>query len=111
MNQDALRRIGAWLLSGNCGISSETMLAIALGVDEVGYRAGAPYDYGDFFRCYRLVQQVPEIREHFPRIAAAVPEFAGVLRCWDELVVLCELNARDEVHARIRSLRKEAVAQ
>jgi hypothetical protein len=100
------RAIGNWLIGGDTGISSETMAAIALGATKGN---DAPYDPSDFGRCYRLVKKVPEIREHFPRIAKKVKVFAGILREWDDLVRIYERDLpsgrSDELYRRIKELR------
>lgn len=110
LSTQAQRELGNWILHGNTGISSETMAAIALGATNAsGYRADAPHDPSDFGRCYKLVQAVPEIREHFPRIAKKVKQFAGILREWDDLVRIYERDKpkgeSDELYKRIRELR------
>jgi hypothetical protein len=106
----AQHRLGQWLLNGDTGISSGTMAAIALGATKVKKcHVDAPYDPADFGRCYRLVQKVPEIREHFPRIGKKVKVFAGILREWDDLVRLYERDKpkgeSTELYNRIRTLR------
>ncbi|WP_175994841.1 hypothetical protein [Burkholderia vietnamiensis] len=107
LSEKALKQIGNWLLSGDTGLSSETMAAIALGATK---KAGiAPYDPSDFGRCYRLVKKVPEIRKAFPRIAKRVKTFSGIINDWD---ALCEIYERDlptgrneDLHRRIKELR------
>ncbi len=113
-----LHRLGTWLLSGDTGISSETMAGIALGgnpgVERLRSRCDAPHDPSAFGRCYRLVQAVPSIRDDFDRIGASVPAFAGILREWDNL---CSIYVRDlptgestELYECIKTLRKEGGA-
>lgn len=108
--------LGNWLINGDTGVSSKTMAAIALGatnLSSTGWNIDAPYDPSDFGRCYRLVQKVPEIRDHFPRIAKKVKPFAGILREWDELVRIYERDkpkgTSDELYNRIRELRGDKV--
>lgn len=104
----AQRKIGNWLLSHDTGNSSETMAAIALGAST---RSGlhAPHDVSDFGRCYRLVKKVPEIRQSFPRLARKCPAFAGIVREWDELVVIYLRDlpkfGSKELYQRIKQLR------
>ncbi|SAL01580.1 hypothetical protein AWB80_08158 [Caballeronia pedi] len=115
LSTKAQRKLGNWLLSGDTGVSSETMAAIALGATSLGgkhhYRGDAPHDPSDFGRCYRLVINVPEIREFFPRIAKKVKPFAGILREWDDLVRIYErdkpMGRSDELCRRIQELRGE----
>jgi len=110
MNAQDLKDIGEWMTSQDTGVSSETMVAIALGAEKG--RFDAPHDPSDFGRCYRLVQKVPAIYGAFDRIGELVPAFAGILREWEEL---CRIYERDlptgisnELYERIKQLRKEA---
>jgi hypothetical protein len=114
LSTKAQRDLGNWLLNGDTGRSSATMAAIALGATRVqGCEVDAPYDPSDFGRCYRLVQKVPEIREHFPRIGKKVKVFAGILREWDALVRIYERDKPKgesrELHELIRGLRGDRV--
>lgn len=109
LNADALKRIGNWLRSDDTGISSETMAAITLGADSGDF--DAPHDGSDFGRCYRLVEAVPEVRAAFPRIAALVPAFAGILAAWDELAAIylrdLPTGLSQDLYDRIKSLRAD----
>lgn len=84
--QDLIRRSAEWFGGDDTGASSITMLCVALGAPPTGWRCSAPLDSGDFGRCKRLLDAIPEVREAFPRIAQVVPEFRGTLDNWDELV-------------------------
>ena len=105
-----LAAIGQWLASHHTGVSSKTMLAIALGANMGDF--DAPYDEGDFLRCYRLVKIVPRIVDAFDRIGELCPPFAGILREWPELVRMHERAKRSDwndqtlLYKRIRELRK-----
>jgi len=112
MNAQNTKEIAEWLVSGETGISSKTMAAIALGAEKG--RFDAPYDPSDFSRCYKLVNRVPAICDCFDIIGKRVPVFAGILREWDGL---CRLYERDlptgisrELYDRIKELRAEAKA-
>jgi hypothetical protein len=110
LSTQAQSELGNWLLNGNVGISSKTMAAIALGATDMsGWKVDAPHDPADFGRCYKLVQAVPEIRAHFPRIAKKVKPFAGIIREWDELARIYERDKpkgeSPELYNRIRELR------
>ena len=77
-----------WQATGDVGVSSATMASIALGLDKpiYGSQFGAPHDPSDMLRCMKLLEAIPEIRDHFPAIAKRVPTFKGVIEQWDELV-------------------------
>lgn len=50
-----------WLLSGDTGISSETLCAYMLGIEKKGpFGNQAPSDAADRGRCIRLLQRIPE---------------------------------------------------
>lgn len=98
-------QIGNWLASSDSGISSRTMLAIAMGATEEG-DFDAPYDWSDFGRCKRLVEAAPELRDHFQAIGARVPAFKGILDNWDELCLSHAAAKRgDSFYRRITELR------
>src|SRR5512140_2482282 len=90
---DARQRLLVWSLSGDTGVSSETIAAIAAGMTA---RRGSPFDFdipydsGDFGRCYRLLKAVPELRDALPRVAEVCPKWGPVVREWDRLTQLYE---------------------
>ena len=79
-----------WQATGDVGVSSATMASIALGLDKPFYGShfGAPHDPSDMLRCMKLLEAIPEIRDHFPAIAKRVPTFKGIIEQWDDLVEL-----------------------
>jgi hypothetical protein len=74
-----------WFAHGEIGLSSGHMATIAGGSTGNGF---APGDPDDLNRCIKLVDSVPEVREHFPAIAASSPRWNAVIEHWDELVSL-----------------------
>lgn len=110
ISEQSKQKIIEWMFCGGTGISSETMAAIALGVEMKGsFGFDAPHDPSDFGRCYRLVKDVPEIKLAFSEISKKVPKFAGILSSWDELCGLYErdlsLGRSPELYERIKELR------
>lgn len=85
---DLAMKVLQWQTKGNVGVSSATMASIALGLDEpfYGSRFDAPHDPSDMLRCIKLLEAIPEIRDHFPVIAKRVPAFTGIIDQWDALV-------------------------
>lgn len=81
------QRLIEWLCGRDTGNSSRHMAAIAAGVAGSGYW---PVDIGDLGRCIRLICAVPEVKDHFPAIAASSPKWAIVIEHWDELAALYE---------------------
>ena len=67
----------------------------------------------DFRRCVALVEQIPEIRDSFDKVAKRVPAFKGILNEWDSLVALLKSemkihgNKAPETYRRISELRKD----
>lgn len=85
---DLAMKVLQWQTTGNVGVSSATMASIALGLDKpfYGRNFDAPHDPSDMLRCMKLLEAIPEIRDHFPAIAKRVPTFKGIIKQWDELV-------------------------
>ncbi|CAH3352570.1 hypothetical protein AI2602V1_3539 [Citrobacter freundii] len=85
---DLAMKVLKWQTTGNVGVSSATMASIALGLEKPFYGSGfgAPRDPSDMLRCMKLLEAIPEIRDHFPTIAKRVPAFKGIIEQWDELV-------------------------
>lgn len=84
-------KIGDWLLTGNTGVSSETMAAMALGSNTPS--GDGPHDTGDFSRCVKLVHAVPEVLEALKmrmRMEGTlpVPKFVPLIIHWNKLLEL-----------------------
>lgn len=76
-----------WFAGGQVGSSSKAMACAAadLPTRYKNDRCEHPYDPGDLNRCLLLLEAVPEVREHFPKIAALSPAWARLIERWDEL--------------------------
>lgn len=104
-----------WDAQRRAGISSATLASIACGLKKniYGHHFGAPHDAADFRRCVALVEQIPEIRDSFDKVAKRVPAFKGILNEWDSLVALLKSemktygNKAPETYRRISELRKD----
>jgi hypothetical protein len=82
-------RVIAWLLSNNTGTSSESMVAVFMGVERargIDY----PIDPSDFRRCYRLLQAIPEFRDMLPMMRATCGVWSRLVDHWDELTAMYE---------------------
>jgi len=111
---DLAMKVLQWQATGRVGVSSATMASIALGMDQNFYHSyfNPPWDPADLTRCMKLVEFIPEIRDHFPAIAEKCPEFAPILDNWDELIEMVkrEWAAGDrapETYARMKELLGE----
>lgn len=80
-----------WLATGRQGTSSMTIFSRMTGkpVD----REDHPHDAGDFGRCRRLLEDVPEFRARLHEMASVSPEWAQLVECWDELCALMDAEA------------------
>lgn len=104
------RKCLEWMLRGDTGISSQSMVAVACRIPyKTSFGMAAPHDPSDFGRCLRLVRQIPEIRNHFDRIGKRIPAFDGILKNWDELAALYDEEAptrrAPKLYDRIQQLR------
>lgn len=80
-------KILEWMATHRTGLSSEAMAYCALGLQRKGMWNGTehPHDPSDFNRCLLLLDQVPEVRDHFPSIADLSPQWSALIAHWDEL--------------------------
>ena len=84
--QVSMTRLVRYILKGDTGVSSETIIAAALKTRRRDFRGDAPYDPADFGRCYRLLQRFPWLRPLAFPILDRRPEWRELVRNWDELV-------------------------
>lgn len=120
LTDDVTHRIAVWAIKGDCGVSSETIAAVALGLqrgDAGRFGFDIPHDNGDFGRCYRLLKKIPELRDALPLVAEACPKWKPLVAEWDHLTALYEADLeawadkgrktkyKDTCYARIQELR------
>lgn len=105
LSNDAIKRIALWALSGTTGVSASTIASVALGIQEGGRVSfDMPYDAGDFGRCLRLLEMVPELHDYLPAVAKACPQWKPLLPIWSELTLLYA-ESPDLCHNRFREIR------
>lgn len=76
-----------WLASGERGNSSETIFTHLTGVNaNTSSKNAHPYDPADVRRCWLLLEDVPEMKAYFPRMAEVSPEWGGLVRDWDLII-------------------------
>ncbi len=90
--------IEKWLASDDTGMSSLAMarhLCKAVGghqphIRKPRYSDGDEYpsDPSDIGRCIRLLEAVPALREHLPKMAEVSPVWAAYVARWDEMETL-----------------------
>jgi len=88
-NSELGTKVLSWYRSGDHGISSEYLAATALDdtawVARLRLSAPWPHDASDFGRCYRLVEQIPKVKElAFARLADH-PVWGKLVAAWDDL--------------------------
>ena len=77
-------RILLWLAGDETGVSSKVMAFCAVNINFMPL--DHPLDPGDLHRCMLLVEQVPEIKEHFPRIAKLSDPWKNIIENWETLI-------------------------
>ena len=96
------KKIIEWLVTGSTGVSSKAMVAHFMGLDTKRNYGDHPHDGGDFGRCYRLLEAVPEFKNRIGGMATRSNEWAALVEHWDELT---ELYANDgKCHERMREI-------
>ena len=117
--------IEKWLASDDTGMSS---LAMARRLcQEVGghqpriplkrYSDGCehPSDPSDFGRCIRLLEAVPQLREHLPSMAGLSPVWAAYVARWDEMEKLYRdefpTGSAPKLYALMQSIRDQVAKE
>jgi hypothetical protein len=76
----------AWYVNGETGISSKAMAAVFSGIEPVNRWFGNhPSDPSDFNRCLKLLNAVPEARNHMDKVAKLSDVWAKLVDRWDEV--------------------------
>ena len=78
-----------WLIKGDRGISSETMFGAITGlyINESKY---PPSDPSDFYRCYKLIKEVPEFKSGLYKVSKISKTWENIINNWDKLSKLLE---------------------
>lgn len=80
-----------WLMSDDCGTSSETICMVMTSSRPLNHHLGSPpSDNADFGRCYRLLKHFPQWRSRLPEVAQRFPAWGPMVRAWGELEALWE---------------------
>lgn len=82
--------MAAWLNGVDRGRSSNTIAHVLWPLTDAlgGEAPGVPHDPGDFGRCVRLLDAVPELRTRLPQLGRTLPEWAPFVNAWAELEAL-----------------------
>jgi len=107
-SRDVRRRAVDWLSGHDTGRSSKAMCRFFLTGRVMAN--DYPYDVGDFGRCVRLLQCVPEWRSRIGELAALGPVWGAIAANWEWLETLYEeemATARDRrLWAELNRLRE-----
>ncbi len=93
-NKPLLERAQWWKKDGERGMSSETMWSCFMG--EMPTRRSHPSDPGDFKRCYKLLQAVPEWKAELHKLKSLSTPWSNLVDNWDTLTQMYEENIKTE---------------
>lgn len=84
-----------WLIGFDRGTSSDTMFSHLAGfsVMQDGFVGDTPRDAGDFCRCRRLLEQVPEFAARIDELRSISPAWDRIVSQWDALCTLMDTEA------------------
>lgn len=74
-----------WLMSGDTGISSKTIMSVMEGSKPPSFGADVPHDWSDFGRCHRLLEAFPTYRMRLHEVVHHFPMWGPLVREWDRL--------------------------
>ena len=81
-----------WLLGGDTGMSSKSLLAAALGIAEK--HPSYPSDTGDFGRCVRLIKAIPAAKDGLAKLSEVSSYWKALAERWGEIEALCERDGK-----------------
>lgn len=91
---DIVKRASWWIVSQRTDLSSTTIWGVLMGVPAVAIDADVPANASDFNRCAELLELIPEWKPRLQEVAAAFPEWKGIVLGWDRLYArLLDLRA------------------
>ncbi len=103
-----------WLDNGRVGLSSATMCATFFPQLKNHHKLRDKYDFddnleinwphdnGDFSRCQKFLEAVPEVKSRLPELKSLCKEWNNLVDKWDEIAVLMDANS-DAAYSLIRS--------
>lgn len=91
----------AWIVGADTGTSSKTIWAHMMGQRCSG---SYPSDGGDFGRCVRLLEAVPEWQPRLSEMASVNKYWAALVKHWDELVKLYAAGKQRDLYYRMKAI-------
>lgn len=74
-----------WMLTGEVGISSETIACHLAGLPRKRRYSCHPLDPSDFNRCLLLLKEIPELGPLLPKMKTVSSEWSILVDRWDEV--------------------------
>ena len=93
MSDNLSDKILMWLAEGETGQSS---VAMAFAAIDKPCKTDYPHDPGDFYRCLKLVEQVPEIKDQFHKVAEINSFWRKIIENWDTLSDLLNEEIKED---------------
>jgi hypothetical protein len=91
----------SWVHGKHTGVSSKTILQATTKVCiDDRFEPDIPYDYEDFWRCYRLMQMVPATAD-IQKVAEVYPFWKPMADAWPELTKLFENTLQAQMDADV----------
>jgi hypothetical protein len=93
-NKKVEERAYWWMLNGEVGMSSKTIWSVmmGMGISKRDY----PHDPGDFSRCYKLLEAIPEWKSQLNRLKPVSKQWSNLVENWDRLTEMYEQNVNEE---------------
>lgn len=105
---DMAKNIAWWIENGEHGQSSKTMLwQMANIVIDNKMTKAHPSDPSDLFRCYKLLEAVPQLKERLHMMDAVSPVWKNLIKNWDKLTELIEDQINTKQPNGLYELMKE----
>ncbi len=95
-----------WMMAGDTGVSSKTIMHVMEGTKPPSFGADVPYDSSDFGRCHRLLEAFPSYRVRLAEMVHHYKEWGPLVREWDRLTALY-LSKDDGMYEAMRELIEE----
>ncbi len=85
-----------WLANGRRGISSNAIVTHLTGINSMagwGSSWNHPHDPADLWRCRKLLEQVPSLKDRLPEMSTLSPQWAALVSKWDQLCLTMDKEA------------------
>ena len=94
LTKPLIERASWWYANEERGMSSETMYNCFL--NQPQNRICHPHDPGDFKRCWKLLEAIPEWKNDLHKLKSLSPAWSNLVDNWDKLTEMYLENVRTE---------------